>query len=94
MTEKASNLVKYYKNPNGPIIGTVCRNIIEKDGLFFKDLDGSGVFQPFDDWRLPASERAAELVKKLTVEEKIGQLFFSDWRMGLFVHVKSPMMQG
>ena len=94
MAEKASNLVRYYENPNGPTIGTVSRTIIEKDGLYFKDLDGSGEYKPYDDWRLPAAERAAEYVKTLTVEEKIGQLFFSDWRMGLFAHVKSPMMQG
>lgn len=94
MAEKASNLVKFFNNPDGPVIGTVSRKIIEKDGLFFKDLDGSGEFKPYDDWRLPAAERAAEYVKALTVQEKIGQLFFSDWRMGLFAHEKSPMMQG
>ena len=94
MVKKASELVKYYENPNGPVIGTVHRTILEKDGLFFKDLDGSGIFQPYDDWRLPAEERAAAYVKTLTTEEKIGQLFLSDWRMGLFAHVKSPMMRG
>jgi len=94
MAEKASNLVKYYENPNGPVIGTVSRKIIEKDGLFFKDLDGSGEFKTYDDWRLPAAERAAAYVNTLTPEEKIGQLFFSDWRMGLFAHVKPPMLKG
>ena len=44
MAEKASNLVQYYENPNGPTIGTVSRKIIEKDGLYFKDLDGSGEY--------------------------------------------------
>ena len=30
MAEKASNLVQYYENPNGPTIGTVSRKIIER----------------------------------------------------------------
>jgi len=94
MSKKASDLVTYYQNPNGPVIGTVSRKIIELDGLYFKDLDGSGEFKPYDDWRLPAEERAAAYVKTLTTEEKIGQLFLSDWRMGKFAHVKSPMMRG
>ena len=94
MAKKASKRIQYYKNKNGPTIGTVSRKIIERDGLYFKDLDGSGEYKPYDDWRLPAEERAAAYVKTLTVDEKIGQLFFSDWRMGKFAHIKPPMMQG
>lgn len=84
MAKKASEHVKYYENKNGPVIGTVSRKIIEKDGLYFKDLDGSGEFQPYDDWRLSPEERAAAYVKTLTIDEKIGQLFISDWRMGKY----------
>lgn len=84
MAVKASDKVHYYNNPNGPIIGTVSRKIIEKDGFYFKDLDGSGEFKAYDDWRLPAKERAEAYVKELTVKEKIAQLFISDWRMGKY----------
>lgn len=84
MAVKASDKVHYYNNPNGPIIGTVSRKIIEKDGFYFKDLDGSGEFKVYDDWRLPAKERAEAYVKELTVKEKIAQLFISDWRMGKY----------
>ena len=79
---KASENIRYYSNPNGPVIGTVSRKVIEKDGLYFKDLDGSGEFKAYDDWRLPAAERAAAFAQALTLEEKLGQLFVSDWRMG------------
>ena len=82
MAQKASDNIKHYHNPNGPTITTVTRRIIEKDGLYFKDIDGTGEVSPVNDWRLPAAERAAAYVKKLTVDEKIGQLFISDWRMG------------
>lgn len=85
MAKKASEHIRYYENHNGPVIGTVSRQVIEKDGLYFKDLDGSGQFQPYDDWRLPAEERARVYVKALTVDEKIAQLFISDWRMGKYL---------
>ena len=42
MANKASELFKLYQNPNGPDITTVVRPIIEQDGLYFKDIDGSG----------------------------------------------------
>lgn len=84
MTKKASDNITYYNNPGGPVIGTVSRTVIEKDGLYFKDIDGSGEFKPWDDWRLPAAERAAAYARVLTVDEKIAQLFISDWRMGKY----------
>lgn len=82
MAQKASERVKLYQNSNGPTIGTVERKVIEKDGLYFKDIDGSGEVSSVNDWRLSPAERAAAYVKALTVEEKIGQIFTSDWRMG------------
>lgn len=82
MAKKAYENLKVYSNPNGPVIGAVSRNVIEKDGLTFKDIDGSGEVSAVNDWRLPAAERAKAYAEKLTVEEKIGQLFISDWRMG------------
>ena len=84
MGKKASDNVRYFTNPDGPTIGTVSRKGIEKDGLYFKDLDGSGEYKPYDDWRLRPEERAAAYVKELTVDEKIAQLFISDWRMGKY----------
>ncbi len=84
MTVKASDNTKVYLNENGPSIGVVSRNVIEKDGLYFKDIDGSGEVNEVNDWRLPAADRAKAYAEKLTVEEKIGQLFISDWRMGKY----------
>ena len=82
MAIKASDNFKTYRNPNGPTITTVTRPVIEQDGLYFKDIDGSGVVSPVNDWRLSPAERAAAYVKLMTTDEKIGQLFISDWRMG------------
>lgn len=82
MAKKASENVRYFQNPNGPVIGTVSRKVIERDGLYFQDLDGSGEFKEFDDWRLPPEVRAQAYVKALTAKEKLGQIFISDWRTG------------
>lgn len=91
MARKASDNIKYYENQNGPKISTVERGIIEKDGLYFKDIDGTGEVTAVNDWRLPAKERAKAYAETLTVEEKIGQLFISDWRMGKY---PSPLAMG
>ena len=88
MAVKASDNFKVYENPKGPKISTLNRNVIQKGKNYFKDIDGSGKVSKVNDWRLPASERAAAYVKKLTLEEKLGQLFISDWRMGKYVKLK------
>ena len=76
--------MKYYINENGPVIGTVNRNVLCQDGLYFKDIDGSGVMKDYNDWRLSPKQRAESYVKQLSVKEKIGQLFIADWRMGIY----------
>ena len=81
---KASDQIRIYKNENGAVISTVNRAVIEKDGLVFKDIDGSGEVNAVNDWRLPAKERAAAYAKELTVHEKIAQLFVADWRMAKY----------
>ncbi len=91
MAKKASDNVTYYNNAGGPVIGTVSRRVIEKDGLTFKDIDGTGQVSPVNDWRLPAARRAAALADTLTLEEKIGQIFISDWRMGLYAEDKEKL---
>ena len=69
MAKKASENFKLYQNPNGPDITTVARPIIEADGLYFKDIDGSGIVSEVNDWRLPSAQRAAAYVKQLTLDE-------------------------
>ena len=91
MAIKASENYKVYENPNGKKVSTVTRKIIEKDGLYFKDIDGTGKVSKVNDWRLPAKERAEAYAELLTAEEKIGQLFISDWRMGKY---PTPLRMG
>ena len=67
-----------YHNENGPDIGCgESKGIIEQDGLFFKDLEGTGELLPYEDWRLPAEVRAEDLAGRLTIEEIAGLMLYS-----------------
>ena len=69
--------IKYVKNENGPVLGLAKIGVIEKDGLFFKDMDATGELKPFEDWRLPAAARAKDLAARLSIEEIAGLMLYS-----------------
>ena len=50
---------------------------IQVDGEWFKDMNGNGELDPYEDWRLTSTERANDLLSKMSVEEKAGSLIFS-----------------
>lgn len=52
-------------------------SLIEQDGLLFKDLDRDGVISPYEDWRLGADQRAADLATRLSIEEIAGLMLYS-----------------
>ena len=54
------------------------KSIIEVEGLSFRDLDGNGELTPYEDWRLPAEERANDLVARMSTEEKVGTLLHAN----------------
>lgn len=56
---KESDNIKIYRNPNGPVVSTVNRRVLEQDGLIFKDIDGTGTLSPVNDWRnsRPSAQR-------------------------------------
>ncbi len=58
--------------PEQPTLGHRTVSLIEQDGLQFKDLDGNGTLTPYEDWRLGATERARDLVGRLTLAQKAG----------------------
>ena len=55
----------------------------KREGLRFKDLNGNGVLDPYEDWRLSPAERAADLVSRMTPEEKIGLMVINSRTMGI-----------
>ena len=63
-----------HDNHGQPEIGTRADAVIEVDGLKFRDLNGNGTLEPYEDWRLSPAERAADLVSRMTLEEKAGMM--------------------
>lgn len=81
--EKASQRIRYYENPQGPVIGVCGGKVLEQDGLYFRDINGDGKMADYKDWRKPAQERAQALARELSPQEKIGLLFLSSWKTGM-----------
>jgi beta-glucosidase len=48
--------------------------LITEEGLQFRDLDRNGELTPYEDWRLTARERAADLAARMTLAQKAGLL--------------------
>ena len=48
------------------------KSIIEADGYQFIDLNGNGSLDVYEDWRNPIEWRVADLVERMTLEEKAG----------------------
>ncbi|MDO7908192.1 glycoside hydrolase family 3 N-terminal domain-containing protein [Paenibacillus sp. JX-17] len=72
--------IQYVHNPNGPVLGYSPASgvkIIERDGLYFKDLSKDGELDIYEDWRLPAEQRAKDLASKMSVEQIAGLMLYS-----------------
>lgn len=67
-------------------LSTRVKPTIEVDGLTFRDLDGDGELTPYEDWRLSPQERAADLVARMSPEEKIGLMVITSRPMGISQH--------
>ncbi|MEN6479976.1 MAG: glycoside hydrolase family 3 N-terminal domain-containing protein [Anaerolineales bacterium] len=66
-------------SPQTPLVPLVARAapLLHIDGLTFKDLNKNGVLDPYEDWRRPVAERVADLIARLTVEEKVGLMHYA-----------------
>jgi beta-glucosidase len=58
--------------PPQPTIAARAKRFIAVDGLRFKDLNGDGSLEPYEDWRLSADDRVRDLVGRMTLAEKAG----------------------
>jgi len=61
--------------PAQPPLGVRVAPLLKIDRLQFKDLNRNGRLDAYEDWRLPVERRVADLVARMTVEEKAGLLF-------------------
>lgn len=58
----------------GTITIAVAQNKITQDNIQFVDLNGDGKLQPYEDTRLPINQRIADVMSRMTVEEKANML--------------------
>ena len=77
-----SDVIKYQENDGGPIIGATMRNIIEKDGEFYKDSNGNNWVDIYEDWHYDSETRARDLVEKMTLWDKAGMMMINTKIMG------------
>jgi len=55
-----------------PIIGARAANVLQLNGLLFKDLNKNGKLDVYEDWRRSVEDRVNDLVAQMTIEEKAG----------------------
>jgi beta-glucosidase len=57
-----------------PHLGTRSIPLIHAAGAQFRDLNRNGRLEPYEDWRLSSGARAADLLSRMTLEEKAGAM--------------------
>lgn len=67
-----ASLLLAQSRPAQPVLGARVARVLQVEGLQFKDLNKNGRLDAYEDWRLPAEARAADLVAQMTIEEKAG----------------------
>jgi beta-glucosidase len=70
------------QTPLPPAIEARSKPVLTVDGLRFKDANGSGQLDPYEDWRLPADARVRDLVARMTPEEKAGMMLIDTLNAG------------
>ena len=79
-TEKQVDSFMLVTQKGGPALGYSPQSgvkILTIDGYAFKDLNQNDSLDAYEDWRLAAQERAADLASKLSVEEIAGLMLYS-----------------
>lgn len=71
INSQAENPQKAAKPPE---IGVRSKQVLTVGRLKFKDSNGNGKLDPYEDWRLPVTRRINDLVSRMTLEEKAGMM--------------------
>ncbi len=72
--------VRIVSNAGGQTLGYSTASgvkILTVGGLAFKDLNKNGRLDKYEDWRLPADQRAKDLASQMTVEQIAGLMLYS-----------------
>ena len=65
-------------NSNGLTIGTTVKSVLNVNGKYYRDSNGNGTLEPFENWELTVDERVADLVSRMTIDQKIGLMIIGD----------------
>jgi beta-glucosidase len=65
-----------------PAIGVRAKAILQVDGLRFRDANGNGRLDPYEDWRLPAEARVTDLLGRMSLEQKAGMMLIDTLNAG------------
>ena len=79
-TEKQVDNFMFVSQEDAPTLGYVPESgvkLLTIDGFAFKDLNRNDSLDAYEDWRLSAQERAADLASKLSLEEIAGLMLYS-----------------
>jgi beta-glucosidase len=57
-----------------PAVEARVKAVLEVDGKAFRDANGNGALDPYEDWRLPTDARVNDLVGRMALEEKAGMM--------------------
>jgi beta-glucosidase len=57
-----------------PQIGAQVKAVLSVEGARFRDANGNGKLDPYEDWRLPVDQRVDNLLGQMTLEEKAGMM--------------------
>ena len=68
--------------PTQPVIGARSKAVLSLDGRQFKDSNGNGQLDRYEDWRLNVDERIDDLVARMTLEEKAGLMLINTLNAG------------
>src|SRR6185436_9487814 len=52
-------------------------SVLTVNQLRFKDLNKNNVLDRYEDWRLPVDQRIDDLVKQMTLQEKVGMMLIN-----------------
>ncbi|WP_309105208.1 glycoside hydrolase family 3 N-terminal domain-containing protein [Microbacterium sp.] len=67
--------------PNrAPVVESHVKDVIKVKGREFRDLNDNGSLDPYEDWRLSDEDRAADLLSRMTLEEKAGLMQIASLR--------------
>ncbi|RZA34975.1 MAG: glycoside hydrolase family 3 protein [Lysobacteraceae bacterium] len=65
-----------------PLIGVRSKAVLNIEGRAFRDANGNGRLDPYEDWRLSAEQRAADLLPRMSREQKAGMMLIDTLNAG------------